>query len=122
MKIIIYTCEWLPYASAEIAHKQQKQYASEGIIIKIECTGRITPADILKAFSNKADGVLILGCSEKECHYINGSQNCRKIVNQTAQIFDNLGIDKQRLQFEMFSEIDSDKFVNIINNFVKQIK
>ena len=122
MKITIFTCEWLPYTSAEIVWKQQKRFTEENIIVKINCTGQINSADILKTFSNNSDGVIILGCDEKECHYINGSQNCHKIIDQTAEILDKLGIERQRLQFETFSNIDSDRFLNLVNNFAQKIK
>ncbi len=39
----------------------------------LPCTGRIDESLLLKAFENGADGVMVIGCLEGDCHYVNGN-------------------------------------------------
>ena len=42
-------------------------------VIRVNCSGRVDPSFILKAFSEGADGVLVAGCHPGDCHYTSGN-------------------------------------------------
>jgi len=72
-KIVAFCCNWCSYAGADLAGTSRIQYSPNIRIIRVMCSGRVSPLFVLKALSVGADGVLILGCHPGDCHYIEGN-------------------------------------------------
>jgi coenzyme F420-reducing hydrogenase delta subunit len=45
------------------------QYPTTIRIIEVPCTGKVDIMHLLLAFEQGADGVVVVGCLEGECHY-----------------------------------------------------
>ncbi|RKY89969.1 hydrogenase iron-sulfur subunit [candidate division KSB1 bacterium] len=121
-EIIIFACEWTPYIGADNAGVEMQQYSPFVRIIRVICTGQITPSNILTAFKNGADGVMIAGCEEGDCHYIVGNEKCIKVVEETKQLLKFSGIEPERLEIKLFTEVDGSTFASIVNKFVMKIR
>ena len=61
-RIVGFLCNWCSYQGADMAGTARMQYAPNLSIIRVNCSGRVDPSFILKAFSEGADGVLVAGC------------------------------------------------------------
>jgi F420-non-reducing hydrogenase iron-sulfur subunit len=59
--IIAFACNWCAYAAADLAGVSRFQYPPNLRIIRVMCSGRISPNFILRAFEDGADGVLLAG-------------------------------------------------------------
>lgn len=86
------------------------------------CTGRIDPQFIIKAFTEGADGVIILGCHPGDCHYKEGNYKALRRFYLLRKMLSQLGIEEERLRLDWVSASESDKFVEVINDMVKKIK
>jgi F420-non-reducing hydrogenase iron-sulfur subunit len=60
-KIVAFLCNWCSYAGADLAGTSRRKYAPNVKIIRVNCSGRVEPAFVLKAFEQGADGVLVGG-------------------------------------------------------------
>ena len=60
-KIIAFCCNWCAYAGADLAGVSRFQYPSNIRVIRVMCSGRVSPDFILRAFQLGADGVLVSG-------------------------------------------------------------
>ncbi len=60
-RIIAFCCNWCAYAGADLAGVSRIQYPPNIRIIRVMCSGRVSPDFILKAFQKGADGVLVSG-------------------------------------------------------------
>jgi F420-non-reducing hydrogenase iron-sulfur subunit len=60
-KIIAFCCNWCAYAGADLAGVSRLQYPPSIRVIRVMCSGRVSPDFILKAFQKGADGVLVSG-------------------------------------------------------------
>jgi F420-non-reducing hydrogenase iron-sulfur subunit len=60
-KIIAFCCNWCSYAGADLAGVSRLQYPPNIRVIRVMCSGRISPDFVLKAFQMGADGVLVSG-------------------------------------------------------------
>jgi F420-non-reducing hydrogenase iron-sulfur subunit len=69
--------------------------------VPVVCSGKVDPVHILKAFRQGADGVLILGCADGECHYQDGNIEAMKRVMILRRTLDAAGISGERLQIHM---------------------
>jgi F420-non-reducing hydrogenase iron-sulfur subunit len=120
-KILAFCCHFCAYASADLAGSMRLQYPSGVRIIRTPCTGRLEVEYYLKAIENGADGVLIAGCLEGGCHFINGNLFAKKRVNATRSILEECGIDKERLRMVNVSAAGAVNLVNVIFEMVDTI-
>lgn len=119
-KIVIFACDWSNYA-VDTAGSLGIQYPSNVNLIRVPCTGRITPSFILESFNLGADGVLILACPVGDCHYVVGNDKCQKMIKETKEIMRILGIQDERLGMDWVSSDQGEKIGEVMTDFTKKI-
>jgi F420-non-reducing hydrogenase iron-sulfur subunit len=72
--------------------------------IPIICSGKVDAAHIVDAFKKGADGVLILGCPEGECHYQDGNFEARKRVYMLHKVLASYGIEPERVKIVLSTD------------------
>ncbi|MBW2623486.1 MAG: hydrogenase iron-sulfur subunit, partial [Deltaproteobacteria bacterium] len=77
-KIIAFLCNWCSYGAADLAGVSRMAYPPNIRVIRIPCTGRMSPKFVLEAFRRGADGVWVSGCQPGDCHYIAGNYHARR--------------------------------------------
>jgi len=60
-KIIAFLCTWCSYAAADLAGVSRLAYPSSIRVVRIPCTGRMSPKFILDALRHGADGIWVSG-------------------------------------------------------------
>jgi len=120
-KIVVFACTWSGYSSADCAGNDEIQYSPNLNIIKIACSGRVSPGHILKGFELGADGVLFIGCNPGNCHYISGNKNAEMNAKRTAELLKVLGLEEKRLRLEWLPASEGEQFVELVNDFVQEI-
>ena len=60
-KIIAFLCNWCSYGAADLVGVTRMQYPSNVRVIRIPCTGRMSPKFILDALRHGADGIWVSG-------------------------------------------------------------
>jgi F420-non-reducing hydrogenase iron-sulfur subunit len=98
------------------------QYPPTTRVIRVMCSGRVTPGFILEAFRLGADGVLVTGCHPGDCHYVSGNQNAVVAVDKTASLLGLLGIEAGRLRLEWISAAEGARFARIMTEFTDQVR
>lgn len=88
----------------------------------LPCTGRIDESLLLKAFENGADGVMVIGCLEGDCHYVNGNIRARARVQRVHDILGQINIGPDRIRMYNLSAGEGAKFAAFANEFVEQIQ
>ena len=68
---------------------------------------------MLKAFEAGADGVLVAGCLEGECHFLKGNLRARKRVMYLKQLLQELGIEPERAAIYNLSSAQGQRFAQI---------
>ncbi len=121
-KIIAFCCNWCTYAAADIAGTSRIHYPANVRIVRVMCSGMVDPIYILKAFEMGADGVLVAGCHEIDCHYLNGPLKCDAMFEKLKRVVNTLGLEDERLRRGMISTSESPIFAQVIEEMVEQIK
>jgi coenzyme F420-reducing hydrogenase delta subunit len=88
----------------------------------LPCTGRIEESLLLKAFENGADGVMVVGCLEGDCHYVSGNIRARARVKRVYSILEKIQIGAERIRMYNLSAGEGAKFAAYANEFVDKIK
>jgi F420-non-reducing hydrogenase iron-sulfur subunit len=87
------------------------------------CSGRVDLAHVLRAFSKGMDGVFIGGCRLNECNYItHGNYYALNMVLLCKKIMEYIGLNPERLRLEFMSGGEGNLFVEVIDDFTRQIK
>lgn len=120
--IVGFLCNWCSYAGADKAGLSQNVYPPNVKVIRVMCSGRIDPQFVLKAFEEGADGVIILACHPGDCHYKEGNYRAIQRFRMIAKLLGQFGIERERFRLDYVSAGEGDKFANIIEEVVRDIK
>jgi len=121
-KVIAFSCTYCAYNAADLAGSMRIQYPHNVRIVKLLCTGRVEPILLLEAFRQGADAVLVAGCMEGECHFVEGNLRARQIVDYTKQLLEETGIDSRRLEMFNMSASDAQKFVAAVHTMIGRLR
>jgi len=121
-KIIAFVCNYCTYAGADLAGTTRMKYAPNVRIIRLPCTGRISPMFLLKAFHQGADAVLVSGCHPGECHFSSGNLHARRRWTVFRSLLDFVGIANERVWFSWVSAAEGAKFADLINEMTETVR
>ncbi len=121
-RIVAFACNWCSYPAADAAGINKMQYPPNARIIRVMCAGRIHPAFVLRALELGADGVLVSGCHDADCHYLFGAKRAGEQFEKTAELVRMLGLEKERVRFEQISAAEASIFVRVMQEFVADLK
>jgi coenzyme F420-reducing hydrogenase delta subunit len=121
-KIVAFFCNWCTYGAADLAGVSRMQYPPNIRVIRIPCSGRLSPKFILSAFMNGADGVWISGCHPGDCHYLEGNYYARRKFGLFKNLIEYTGIEPGRLHFSWISSAESTKFVEVVTGVTEAVR
>jgi F420-non-reducing hydrogenase iron-sulfur subunit len=93
-KIVCFSCKfsWGYLEEESALAAQMKNW------VPIICAGKMDASYVVDAFIHGADGVLILGCPEGDCHYQDGNIEARKRLALLRHALLTYGIQPQRVK------------------------
>ena len=121
-KIIAFLCNWCSYAGADLAGVSRIQYPPSIRVVRVMCSGRISPSFIFDAFKNGADGVLVAGCHPGDCHYLAGNYKAQRKILLARNVLEGLGIEPERLRLEWISASEGDRFAAVVKDMTDEIR
>jgi F420-non-reducing hydrogenase iron-sulfur subunit len=120
--ILAFCCHYCAYAAADMAGSMRLQYPANIRVLRYPCTGKIEENHILAAFEKGVDGVMVAGCLEGGCHFLEGNLRARKRVERVKQILDEIGVGGERLEMYNLSSAEGPRFAEITNEMYQRIK
>ncbi|KXB01330.1 methyl-viologen-reducing hydrogenase subunit delta [candidate division MSBL1 archaeon SCGC-AAA261F17] len=120
-KIVGLLCRWCTYQAADTAGTSRMKYPPNLIPVRVQCSGRIDPTFVIKAFESGADGVFIGGCHPGDCHYEDGNYNTMRRIPILKRLLGQFGIEEDRLRLEWISAAEPNKFVKTVTEFTERI-
>ena len=121
-RIVGYLCYWCSYTGADNAGIARMKYPANIDIVKVMCSGRISPELITLAFSSGADGVLVCGCHIGDCHYMTGNHKTMARMPLMRRVLDGFGIEPERFRHEWVSAAEGEKFASVIREMTEQVR
>jgi coenzyme F420-reducing hydrogenase delta subunit len=121
-KIIAFCCHYCAFAAADLAGTMRLQYPPNVRIIRTPCTGRLEVDYFMRAFEKGADGVLVAGCLEGGCHFIDGNLFARRRVNSVREILKESGFEPERLNMVNLSSAMAKPLVDAMTEMVETVK
>ncbi len=121
-KILAFCCHYCAYSSADLAGSMRIQYPPNVYIIRTPCTGRLETEYFIRAFEKGADGVLVAGCLEGGCHFVEGNLCAKSRVNYIREMLEEIGLEKERLRMVNVSAAMARPLADIITDMVETVR
>jgi F420-non-reducing hydrogenase iron-sulfur subunit len=97
-EIVAFCCHYCAYAAADLAGAMRLEYPTSIKVIELPCTGKLDVLYVLRAFEDGADGVLVAGWLEGDCHYLEGNLNARRRIEYAQKLLKEIGLEGRRVQ------------------------
>ena len=98
------------------------KYPSNISTIRVNCSGRVDPAHVLKTLAAGADGVLIGGCHPGDCHYTSGNLKTLRRFKLLQKLLDQFGIERERVRLEWVSASEGEKYARVVRSMTDDLR
>lgn len=98
------------------------KYATNVRVVRLPCTGKVDVRVLLETFLGGADGILVVGCHEGDCHFQVGNVKARKRVGRTQEFLRAAGVDPERLEMAHVASSEGARFGQLADAFTDKIR
>ncbi len=121
-RIVAFCCNYCAYAAADLAGSMRLSYPANVKVIRLPCSGKVEITYLLKAFEDGADGVMVAGCLEGDCHFVEGNYRAKRKVNHAKRLLEEIGFESERLEMFNLSSAMAGRFAEIIEEMTDRIR
>jgi coenzyme F420-reducing hydrogenase delta subunit len=121
-KILVFACNWCSYAGADMAGVSRLQMPPNCRVVRVMCSARVRPEQVIAALVRGIDAVLVLGCHPGDCHYAEGNYHTRRRALVLDRLLATLGIERERFQVHWVSAAEGARFAETIRQVVEQVR
>lgn len=121
IRIVVYHCTNLKL----FGNGEQKRFARShpGVsVVTVPCSGKLEAHHLLKTLAAGAEGVLVLACAEKACHYLEGSMRSHKRADYAREWLQRLDMEPERIAFIHFTPKDQDALDRTLREFAGKLE
>ena len=97
------------------------EYPDNVRVLRLPCTGKVEIDTMLAAFERGVDGVLVAGCLEGGCHFLEGNLRARRRVERTKVILAEIGLEPERLEMFNLSSAEGTRFAEIVTEMNQRL-
>lgn len=119
--IVAFCCRECAYAAADAAANARTPLPPTVRLVLVPCTGRVSPLHMLEALAEGADGAMLAGCLEGQCHYREGNFNAIDRVKFVQRMLDSVGVEPERVRMFTMSAGEPPKFVAAVREMDRTI-
>jgi coenzyme F420-reducing hydrogenase delta subunit len=120
--IVAFCCHYCAYTAADMAGSMRLSYPANVNIVRVPCSGKVDTIHMMKGLEKGADGVLVAGCLEGDCHFKSGNAKAARRVAFVRQLLEEIGIEPQRLAMVTMSAGMGTRFAQIASEFTETIR
>jgi F420-non-reducing hydrogenase iron-sulfur subunit len=119
-KIALFVCDWA--VNPERVTEALAGLPADIRLARVKCTGRIDPVFYVDSFLNGADGVLVVGCKEGDCHFLEGNLQAQNKIKMVGKLFGLAGFEPGRVRAEWMSAVEEGRFEESVKEFIDHIR
>jgi F420-non-reducing hydrogenase iron-sulfur subunit len=119
--ILAFCCNFCAYAAADLAGARRMQYPANVRVVHVPCTGKVEVEHLLAVLERGVDGVLVAGCLEGGCHFVEGNLRAKRRVEAVMRTLDEIGLGRERLRMVNLSASEAPTFVARIHEMLETV-
>ena len=120
--VVAFCCRECAYAAADATANARTSLPPTVRLVLMPCTGRVSPLHILSALAEGADGVMVAGCLEGQCHYREGNFNAIDRVKFVQRLLKSVGVEPDRARMFTMSAGEPPKFVAAVKEMDRIVR
>ena len=120
--IVAFCCHYCAYTAADMAGSMRLSYPSNVKIIRVPCSGKVDAIHVMKALEKGADGVIVAGCLEGDCHFKNGNTRAARRVERVQKLLEDIGMSGERVAMFTMSAGMGERFAQVATEFTEKIR
>ncbi|MCF8035018.1 MAG: hydrogenase iron-sulfur subunit [Desulfarculaceae bacterium] len=120
--VVVFACDYCAYTAADVAGRMNLEYPAGIRIVRVPCTGKVDSLYVLRALEKGADGVLVAGCLDGDCHFKNGNLRAAARVKALKRLLDEINIGSGRVEMVQMSAGQGAVFAETARNFVATVQ
>ncbi len=121
-RIVAFCCNFCAYAAADLAGSMRLNYPPNARVIRLPCSGKVEILYLLRAIEDGADGVMVIGCLEGDCHFLSGNFRAKKRVAAAKAMLEKIGVEPARLEMYNLSSAMAPRFAEVIREMTENIR
>ncbi len=119
--MLAFCCHYCAYAAADLAGSMRLQYPSNVRVLRLPCTGKLEVNYLMTAFEQGIDGVIVAGCLEGGCHFLEGNLRARKRVERAKKLLEEIGLEPERVEMFNLSSAEGIRFAEIVTEMSQRL-
>jgi F420-non-reducing hydrogenase iron-sulfur subunit len=119
--IVAFCCRECAYAAADASANARTPLPPSVRLVLVPCSGRVSPLHLLSALSEGADGVMVAGCLEGQCHYREGNFNAIDRVLFVQRLLESVGVEPERARMFTMSAGEPPRFVAAVREMDRAV-
>lgn len=120
--ILGFLCRHGAYRAADETGPQGLRYPPNLLGIAVPCSGAVNGAIVAEAISKGVDGVLIAGCPDNHCRYLQGSMLAKARVMDISNKLREMHIEPERVRFVSITRDEAEKFSEAVQEYVAVLR
>jgi|DewCreStandDraft_5_1066085.scaffolds.fasta_scaffold01506_12 F420-non-reducing hydrogenase iron-sulfur subunit len=121
-EIVAFCCHYCAYGAADLAGNLRIQYPANVKIVRLPCTGKLDVLLVLEALEAGADGVMVAGCLEGDCHFREGNLNAKRRVAYARHLLQQIGLEAERVEMFTLSSAMGRQFAEAATEMTERIR
>lgn len=117
-KVVAFACHWAAPEAMNPVKLKKLKHGSRLSAIRIMCSGRVSPAFVIRAFERNADAVLVIACPPGQCHYEFGNEVAAGNMKRVEKLLEVMGIASSRFHFCHASPESNITFEYVVKEFL----
>jgi F420-non-reducing hydrogenase iron-sulfur subunit len=120
--VVAFCCRECAYAAADASANARTPLPPTVRLVLVPCSGRVSPLHLLSALAEGADGVMVAGCLEGQCHYREGNFNAIDRVAFVQRLLESVGVEPERARMFTMSAGEPPKFVAAVREMDRAVQ
>jgi coenzyme F420-reducing hydrogenase delta subunit len=121
-EITAFYCIYCGFMAADTAGALGVPYPANVKFVRLPCTGKTDVRYILEAFEQGADGVYVVACPIGNCHHVRGNERGQARVRRTADLLQEIGLEKERLGMFFMSGSQAQAFAAAAHTMTERVR
>jgi len=120
--VVAFCCRECAYAAADASANARTPLPPTVRLVLVPCSGRVSPLHLLSALAEGADGVMVAGCLEGQCHYREGNFNAIDRVLFVQRLLESVGVEPERARMFTMSAGEPPRFVAAVREMDRVVR
>ena len=119
-RILVFSCDSCGYPAVDNAGIRRLDYDPGALVLRLPCTGSIDANYVITALNLGFDGVMIVGCHETACRFLDGIKTAQTRIRVLADFYgDEL---HKRVRVLNVSAVEGHIFASEVNQFSTELR